>query len=166
MQMVQAVGEAACREAAAFLEACAERLEPRLQTFGKWRRIRRRLTGYWSLDYKSLPEDKSQRSVYVGVWIDENFPAIVPWIWCRGGRHAGDEVIRILGQGIKPRSGDLQLDPGTVALARIPIPIAEGPQAFEVDRDPLVAQVYQAFEALNASKLKKIASLSIRFKTD
>ena len=90
LNMVKTVGDTACREAADFLESCAERIEPRLQTIGRFKRVRRDLTYHWDLRYKHHPKE----DLYLGVWIEQT---IVPWVWCKGGRHAEDHIASILG---------------------------------------------------------------------
>src|SRR5262245_22106096 len=52
LSMIERVGNAACREAGAFLEACAERIEPHLHTVAAARRIRRNLEQTWALEWR------------------------------------------------------------------------------------------------------------------
>lgn len=161
MTMIESVGDAACREAAAFLETCAERIEPQLQSVGAAHRKRRNLETTWAMEWKLIPKRLTAK-IYVGVWINEHLGEAIPWIWCRGGRRAEDEMTKILGRGIKARStSDLTKSPGLVALARVRVNVPTAPHDFDVDQDPLVAQVCKAL-SFDAGELKAIARIVAR----
>jgi hypothetical protein len=84
----------ACRDVAAILKACAERVEPHLQSVAIAKRVRSNLEKSWEVRWRVSPRKLSERSFEVGVCIDERLHALVPWVWCRGGRSAEDEIVR------------------------------------------------------------------------
>lgn len=155
--MIEKVGDAACRDAASFLEACAERIEPHLQSVGTPKRGRRNLEQSWWVEWLVSPKRRPDRRFYAGVWVDEHTQSFVPYIWCRGGRRAEDDIVAVLNRGIKGRT--IEANPGVVALARISVGISEVPHNFDIERDAFVAQVCDAL-TLTAEEMKALAAIA------
>jgi hypothetical protein len=157
LEKVKLVGKAANREVADFLEACAPRVEEHFRPISTIERVRTNLESSWGLKFRLAPKKAADRRFEIGVFIDASRAAVIPWIWCRGGRRAEDEVIRILRAGIK--SASLEWASGMVGLKEIKIPV---PERFEepVEYDSLVAQVQQAFAILGAEEVKAICAIT------
>jgi hypothetical protein len=157
LEKVKLVGQAASREAAEFLDICSPGIEEHFRAICSVERVRTNLEKSWGLRFRVAPKDGTDRAFEIGVYIDSYRAAVIPWIWCRGGRRAEDEVIRILGAGIK--SGTLKYGCGVVGLKEIKIPIPEG---FEkpVEYDSLVAQVQQAFALFGAEEVEAISAIT------
>src|SRR5262249_6504172 len=58
LSMVKKVGDAALREAGAFLGLCAERIETHLQSICATQRIRRNVEEYWSVEWRLFPKKR------------------------------------------------------------------------------------------------------------
>ena len=85
LAMIRRVGDAACRDVATFLEACALQIEPHLQSIGIATRCRNTLERRWEIRWGLSSKRAPERKFEVGVYIDEQIRAFVPWVWCRGG---------------------------------------------------------------------------------
>jgi hypothetical protein len=82
---------------------------------------------------------------------------VVPCLWSKGGRHGADAV-RVIMEGLADsRTGEgLVNSRGTIALACIPFK-AQPPESFDVDRDPLIAEVMKIITRIGAKQTKAIA---------
>jgi hypothetical protein len=162
LAMVKRVGDQANREAVAFLEVCAGRIEPHLESIATARRYGRSLEQTWQVQWQLLPKKHPDwRPFYVSVYVGTHPPEVGAGIWTRGGRRAEDKLAKILGQRVKARSSDWQQSPGNIALARIEVPIPDAPGVFDVDQEPLVALVCTAL-TFDAADVKAIAAIAIR----
>lgn len=101
LKQIALVGDTANREVAAFLETCARGIEEHFHAIGDVQQMRNNLENTWELKFKVAPKKATGRQFQIGVQIDSNRAAVIPWVWCPGGRRAEDEVVRILGRGIK-----------------------------------------------------------------
>ena len=155
---IKLVGDAAGQEAAEFLEMCAPRIEERLLAISAARRKRSNMKLTWQLEFRVAPRKAPDRHFWIGVAFAPPQRALIPWVWCRGGRRAADEIIRILGRGERAAKYD-GWGNGSVALQEIKIPI---PDRFDepVECDSLVEQVQQTFAPFTAQQVKAIAALS------
>jgi hypothetical protein len=160
VNMASAVGEAACEEAADFLEVCADRIEEYLRTL-QFKTVTRPKRGIvkrrWFFRASVEPvTGKSGWRFEYGVSIRDDLGVAVPWVWRSGGRAWEETVMRVLGphRAHSRAGGGLVFDRGTVALARIPM--LENLSGFDVDRGPLVERVVQAFTAIKAKDLEDI----------
>jgi hypothetical protein len=89
--------------------------------------------------------------------IDTYRQALIPWVWCRGGRRAEDEILRILERGFK--SASREWSSGTIALMEIKIPVPERLDE-PVACDPLIAQVTQSFASFTAQEVRAIVTVA------
>jgi len=158
LEKIKLVGDTANREVAEFLETCAPEIEKHFVAISDVQRVRNNLEKMWDLSFKIASRGATDRRIEIGVYIDRNRAALVPWVWCRGSRGAEDEVVRILGRGIKSTKFP-DWESGSVGLAEIKIPIPERPEE-AVECDSLVAQVRQAFTSFTARDVEAIAGIS------
>jgi hypothetical protein len=158
LEKIKLVGDKANREVAEFLEICIPGIDEHFRAISAIQRIRNNLEKMWDLSFKVAPRDATDRRFEIGVYIDRNRAALIPWVWCRGGRRAEDEVVRILGRGIKSTKFP-DWDPGSVGLTEIVIPIPERLEE-PVECDALVAQVQQAFESFTARDVEAMAGIA------
>jgi hypothetical protein len=160
LRMVKAVGDAACEEAADFLETCAESIEEYLREFSSTQRVSRRDTviKYWAVECRVKREDLPEREFYVGVSLPKN-ATVVPWVWCRGGHRVEDQLAALFAHPTLSRSGqELVSDPGTVALNRFQI-ILESEQDSVQDFDRLVSQVVEEFKVITPRNIREILGI-------
>jgi hypothetical protein len=156
LKKINLVGDTAKREVAEFLETCVPGIDEHFRAISVVQRINTR--DIWGLSFKVAPKKAPERQFWIGVYIDRDRAVLMPWVWCRGGRRAEDELVRILGRGIK--SARLPgWDSGTVGLMEIKIPIPERLEE-PVECDSLVAQVQQAFASFNARNVEEIAEIA------
>lgn len=152
--MIVRVGEASCREAAAFLEVCAARIQPHFESIGIAHRIRNSPGRSWEVKWRLAPKKQPNQDFHIGVFIDE---AIVPWIWCRGGSRAIADVASFLRRSGHKVEGDTTR---FITLARIKVS-CDASRGFDVDREPLVESVYKAL-TLDVAHVKAIAEIARR----
>jgi hypothetical protein len=158
LEKVIRVGDAARREAAALLESCAPRIDDHLRTISTAQRGRNSLENTWDLRFWVAPRTAPARRFQVGVYLHSHRAALIPWVWCQGGRRAEDGVVRILGRGVKAAALEF-FSPGGVGLAEIKIPLL-GQLDEPVACEPLVAGVQQAVEALTEQHVMEIAAVA------
>jgi len=158
LKQIKLVGDTANREVAEFLEFCALGIEAHFHAISDVKRVRNNLEKTWQLDFWVGPKDATDRRIEIGVNIDLNLVALIPWIWCRGGRRAEAEMVRIMGGRIK-HCKSLGWESGTVGLDEIKIPL---PARLEdsVECDPLVAQVRHAFAAFTEQDIAAINGIA------
>lgn len=143
LKQIKLVSDTANREAAKFLDTCAPGIEEHFHAISDVRRMRNNLEKTWELKFKVGPKKATNRRFQIGVNIISNPEALIPWVWCPGGRTAEDEVVRILGGRIK--SARLPgWASGTVVLDEIKIHIPER-LGEPVECDSLVTRVQQVF---------------------
>lgn len=158
LEKIKLVGDTANREVAEFLKFCALGIEAHFHAISDVKRVRNNLEMNWKLDFWVGPKDAKDRRIEIGVNIDSNLAALIPWIWCRGGRRAEDEIKRIMGGRIKPiRSPGWES--GAVVLDEIKIPLPER-LGNPVECDSLVAQVRHAFAAFTAQDIAAIDGIA------
>jgi hypothetical protein len=157
-EMAQAVGEKANRQAADLLEACAVELQQHFSSIGKCLSItsRKMIERKWSLTYSVWPKGRMKPvkpKLAAGIDILRlDKPEIIPWLWCTGGDKAEQHVEYILKERAKVRSKELSGRIGWAGLGRIQIFPSEL-VGFEVDREPIVEQVRQAFLSITPADL-------------
>jgi hypothetical protein len=156
LKKIKLVGDTAKREVAEFLETCVPGIEEHFRAISTVRRIYKK--NMWELEFKIAPRDATDRHFWIGVYIEPKRAVLIPWVWCSGGRRAEDEVVRILGRGIRLATLS-DWDPGSVGLAEIKIPIHERLEE-AVECDSLVAKVQQAFASFTAPKVEEIAGIT------
>ena len=159
LKQIKLVGDTAKQEVAEFLEErCAPVIKEHFDAISTVQRMRNNLENTWDLRFTVAPMKATDRRFWIGVCIDTNLEALIPWVWCRGGRRAEDEVVRILGRGT--RSDKFPgWDSGSVALAKIKIPIPERLEE-PVECDSLVAQVQQAFASFTELDIAAIDGIT------
>ncbi|MFM9967472.1 MAG: hypothetical protein ACKVQK_03575 [Burkholderiales bacterium] len=158
LEKIKLVGDTASREVAEFLEFCALGIEAHFHAISDVKRVRNNLEKTWGLDFWVGPKDATDRRIEIGVNIIPNLVAVIPWIWCRGGRRAEDEMVRIMGGRIK----HCKLpgwESGTVVLDEIKIPL---PARLEdsIERESLIAQVQHAFAAFTEQDIAAIDGIA------
>jgi hypothetical protein len=157
-EMAQQVGIKANRQAADFLEACAPELERHFKSIGQCgRRTPRKIVERnWSIEFNIWPKYKrspARAKMTAGVTISRlDKPEIIPWIWRHGGEEAEKTLEHILQNRAKVRSQDVGWSRGTIGLDRIVV-MPENLEGFDVDREPLIEQVQQAFRAFGPQDL-------------
>ncbi len=153
LENVKLVRDTANREVAEFLKTCEPGIDKHFRAISNPLRMRNNLNT-WELKFKVGPKNATDRRFEIGVSILENPAALIPWVWCPGGRRAEDGVLRILGVG--HRSDTLPgWASGSVGLAKIKILI---PDRLEdpVECDSLVDQVQQAFASFTTQDVEEI----------
>ena len=166
MAMVRAVGGKGCEEAAAFLEACQDGIEKHFGALAKCRCLstNKGMQNKWSIVFGVWPKGKFEPKgkkyvVRVGVNIATSGKnEIIPWVWCNGGESAMEKISSALDHHVDVNTEDLELIKGSVALARIQV-MEDNPQGFEVDREPLVEKVIEAFARIKDKDLTYLFSL-------
>ena len=148
LEKIKLVGDTANREVAEFLENCVPGIEEHFRAISAVQRVRNNLEKTWDLSFRVAPTKVTDRGFWIGVYIEPNRAALIPWVWCRSSRRAEDEVVRILGRGIKSATLP-DWESGDVGLTEIKIPIPERLEE-PVECDSLVAQVQQAFAPFTA----------------
>lgn len=167
MEMVRAVGDAASRQAASFLEECGQIIHEHFGSFARCQIIskNRAMEKNWSVScgvwlrgkFKPKP---GKWKLMAGVDIStKERGLVVPWLWLQG-RSAGEEqLLKILGaHRVKGRSEELGWDAGTVALAKIPV-LAEDMPGFDVDREPLLSNIKEAIRSISPTDLQVLLTL-------
>jgi hypothetical protein len=154
LKQIKLVGDTANREVAEFLERCAPGIEEHFHAISNVQRMRNNLEKTWSLTFKVGPKNATDRRIVIGVAIQPQLEALIPWVWCRGGRRAEDEVLRILGRGIKSTEFPDWYS-GSVMLTVIKISIPERLEE-PVECDSLVADVQQAFASFTPREVEAI----------
>jgi hypothetical protein len=157
LEKIKLVGDTASREVADLLESCAPGIEKHVGAISAVQRIRNNLAKMWDLRFQVAPRKATDRHFWLGVSVEPHRASLIPWVWCRGGRRAEDEMVRILGRGMK--AATLKWVSGSVGLTEIKIPIPERLEE-PVECDSLVAQVQQAFASFTAQEVKEIAALA------
>lgn len=161
LKMARAVGAEASREAADFLKVCAAQIENHFTGLGivtlASPKSRRFLERKWEWSVNVLVNSVRYGSFWCGVSIYYQSRIIVPWLWRTGGRDWEEAVLERLGNRAHSRAGGgVVSDPGTVALASIPIFFGDE-QDGVVDRDALVAKVVSAFSLIRAEDVLALA---------
>lgn len=158
LAMVGKVAEAACREVATFLNACSERVVPNLETLGRVASVRGSVEKTWELQWRVFA-GKAKKPFYVGVGVYDQAKAVIPWIWCRGGRRGADELLQVLPGCKRGRDYVPGWGAGTIALDHIDVSSLGTVVTAEVDREPLIERVVLAL-ALTSDKANAIAELA------
>jgi hypothetical protein len=174
-ERVAIVGDAACEQAAAFLEVSGREIEAHftgLQIASlSSRRTRAFLKKRWSWQAQVHLSSVPGGSFWCGAWLTappevrrplekDSCGVVVPWLASKGGRKGEEAVCEVLGGRVHSRSGEgVVQDSGTVALGCIPIK-PEPPESFDVDRDPLIADVVKAFAQIGAREATAIAKFA------
>ena len=160
-QTIKMVGDAAGQEAAKFLETCAPIIEEHFNAISRFRRTRNKMNLDWHLEFRVTTRRAADRHFLIGVGFDTNRTTLIPWVWCRGGRRAADEIRQILGRGVSAE--EFGWSSGTVALTEIKIPI---PDRFDesAECESLTKQVREAFKSFTAQEVKALAAIETKLK--
>lgn len=160
LEKIKLVGDAANREAAELLERCAPGINEHFGAISAIQRTSKNLEKSWDLTFKVAPTKAKDRIFFsIGVCVQQDRAALIPWVWCRGSRRSEDEIVRILGLDPGIKSATLAYSPGTVGLVEVKIPIPERLEE-PVACDSLVTQVQQAFASFTAQEVKAIAAIA------
>ena len=178
-EMAGVVGAAAKTNALEFLTLCASGIASHFKglgivTLGKPRSRSKLAKNWWwqvEIHLPSVPKStfvvgvSIMSAMDVGIAIQPDVcGVVVPWLWVNGRRSGEDKVIGILGSGVHSRAGDgLTIHKGTLALACIPI-TPQPRHGFDVDRDPLIAEVMAAFARIGAEQTVAIANSGVGLK--
>ena len=171
--MARTVGDAAGEQVADFLALCGTGIEAHFSNLGnakvanKSRTCNRcpRLALGATVNVSSVPGGSFECGLLVTAPPEVQIPmdinargVVVLWIYSKGRRRGEDTVWEISGGWPHSRGGDWYFnDRGAVVLACIPIK-PHPPESFDVDRDPLVAEVTQTFARITAEQTQAIAS--------
>jgi len=159
--MARAVGEAAYREAADFLQDYADKIEDHFNRLGIVNLVTRARPSTILRDWNWYVTVKSTSAregwFQCGLYIQDQDGTLIPWLWRRGGRVWEEAVKERLGARVHSLSGGGVLsNSGSVALAHIPI-FATSEKTDDVDRDVLIAKAVGAFTALQAADVEAIS---------
>lgn len=153
-EMLKAVGDQSCQEAAAFLEKCGEEIKKHFSAVGNYRPIdSRNMEKKWYLSYGIYPKEKIKPGTWrmkAGVVIPKNGSnEIIAWLWGRHGVESEEKMANYPGlkSHIQAGSEELGMEAGTVALGRIKIFDSE-PVGFSVKTDRLLKEVAKAFSVI------------------
>lgn len=167
IEMAQAVGSKANRQAADLLETCAVDLESHFHKIAKCQRrtSRKIVEKNWAISYGIwITKKPAKYKLQVGIDIVRlEKPEIVPWMWLFGGKEAEETLVQILKGRVKAKSQDLgwsRWSAGTVALDRIPI-FPDNLDGFDIDREPLVAKIGESFKAVSPDDLMFLFKLAV-----
>jgi hypothetical protein len=171
LEMARAIGDAACARVADFLTLCGKVIEDHFTGLGiatlAKKRTRRFVEKYWQ--WEAQISLSSVPTIWCGVSVgappdvrislaNDVCGVVIAYLWPpKGGRKAADGIWEILGGWPHSRGveGPMQYT-NVVTLACIPIkpkPLA----SFDVDRDPLIAEVMKTFARIGAKETKAIA---------
>jgi hypothetical protein len=157
-EMAQEIGDKASRQAADLLEACAGEVEEHFKSIGKCLRMtsRKIVERKWSLTFSIWPKNKQKPAkpkMAAGMDIVRlDKPELLPWVWRLGGDEAEQRLEYTLREKAKVRSQELDWDAGSVGLKRISL-LPDGHTGFDVDRDPIISQVREAFRQFHNADL-------------
>ncbi len=159
LEKINLVGAAANREAAEFLKSCVQGIEEHFKAISApVQRINNNLEKTWDLSFKVAPKEAPDRLFRIGVCIDTDRRALIPYVWCSGGRRTENEIFhRILSRGINAAA--LKWGAGSVGLAEIKILIPERLEE-PVACDSLVTKVQEAFASFTAQEVEAIAAIA------
>jgi hypothetical protein len=170
-EIATTVGAAASEKAAEFLELCAKGIVDHFTGLGativyKKKRSFLLRNWWWGAQVQVPSVPGGEFSCAVGVWqppvriisVDRDVcGVVVPWLWSKGGRKAEDTISEILGGWSHSRGADGLVEfRGTIALACIPIK-PQPLDSFDVDREPVIAEVAKTFARIGAKETKAIA---------
>lgn len=160
-EMARVVGDAACEQAANFLATCAEQIVAHFESFKsvliRKEAQRRTLKKNWDY-YAALERDpwKDGCWFFYGVWINSRQGAVVPYLWRNGGREPQDAMKKILRTQFEIPDGQLlDCDSGTIPIASFQV-LSEATKGFDVDMEPLVANVVGKFKAISKEVLESL----------
>jgi len=162
MKMVETVGDASKREAADFLEFCGGTITEHFRKIAncKLRSFRAIVEKNWDIPYSVWAKGKkmpAQSRVYVGVYIyDKDGGEIIPWLWVNANHDALNDIRNHLGDRVKP-SPHTEFGYKVLSLDRIAVPALKSLD-FEIDADPLLAGVRNAFSRITQADLNFILS--------
>ncbi len=162
---VNAVGDAACIEAATLLEACVSDLQARLATIESLKLKSPKTSTVqksWQLKLDLRTPSKDEEGKYVrqiGIYLDNG--GLFPWVWCRGGLEAEEKIISCFPQGVECSSSRKMGwgGGGTVGLATVPVPW-ESAKDFNLEADDIIKRARKVFEdAITRKFLDKYMTL-------
>jgi hypothetical protein len=171
LEMVQAIGDNACEQAASFLQICADNLMKYISLFcnARIKSQRRSVEINWDLEIDLWPKRrKKPNSTYcqMGFTILDPeecpadwYPSVLPWMWVRGGNPNEEKLIQILGEKAKSGSRDFNWQGGTVVLDRIRL-LPQGLEGFEVDAYPFIDQCVKAFRLITEKDVNRIFEIA------
>lgn len=172
-EMVSTVGDAACNQVADFLELCGKGIENHFTGLGIATLTKKSSRAYmvnnWQVDVRLSVPSVPGGWVHCGVFITAPSDVsisfekdvcglVVPWLWSKGGHKGADKIWNILGGWAHSRGEGMDTDTGTVVLACIPI-MPQPPESFDVDRDPLIAEVMKTITRIGVEETKAIAKI-------
>jgi hypothetical protein len=153
---LEAVCQRAGQEAADFLLECHQAVFPHLEGIAEVTLKSPPDARSWTVKYEiRSARHPGNRSIEMGIHLSEEPAVVAVYRRTWGGRPGEDAVIRILGKRVVGRSRDWDGYSGTVALARVPIPLPAGHQ-FEVDSETLVAAMREAVLPLTRDQMDAI----------
>jgi hypothetical protein len=166
-EMARTVGAVASEQAADFLELCGREIKAHFTRIGatlssERKRIHVLRDWYWWV-HVGVPAAPHVAWFSCAVFIhapsddvhtslaQDTYGIVEPYLWFQGGRKGADAVRNILGGWPSSRASS------TVTLASIPIK-AQPPESFEVDRDPLVAEVMKTIARIGVEETESIVN--------
>lgn len=162
--MVDAVGEAACEQAAGFLLACASDVAACLDSLcnARIRTPPRIVARNWYVEVDLWPKDKRRRNyvLVAGLSLDDSTGEILSYVWMKGGSAAESAIIKVL----KMKKGvvdlrDMGWSTGCVALKRTPIHVTSSLE-YERSWEELRVEVVKPFGALKKKEVDRLLALA------
>ena len=160
----QAVGDAACDEAARLVEQCTSDLLNRLSSIKivKTKRQKRStIEANWGLTIDVWPAGKKEPDgVTRQLGLNLHRDGLIPWVWSRGGLAVEEKIVRCFAEGVqcygsRTRPG---WDSGSVALRTIPVPWNKAKNDFTLDAGEIIKQAHDVLADITPSFIKKFVA--------
>ncbi len=164
VRMIEGVGQQAHKQAASFLAACATAIQQALSDVAEARTSSREMSVAvdWQIRIRLQPKGRKGRGKNSGGWMagvtieqGKDGPAATCWLWGEGGRSTEQLIREALNLKSRTPAGD-DWNAGTVVLGVISLP--NNPQSADIDRDPVVDKVAQAFAAIPHPRYQQLFS--------
>ena len=158
---VQAVGDAACDEAARLVEQCTSDLLNRLSSINivKTKRQKRStIEANWGLTIAVWPAGKKEPDgVTRQLGLNLHRDGLIPWVWSRGGLAVEEKIVKCFAQGVQCyRSGSQsEWASGSVRLRTIPVPWNKAGDDFTLNADDIIKQAHDVLANITPSFIKK-----------
>jgi hypothetical protein len=157
---VQAVGYAACDEAARLVDQCTLDLLKRLglMSIVKIKPRKRSIISNWSLAIDVWPAGKKesdQVTRQLGLNLDRD--GLIPWVWSRGGLAVEEKIVKCFAQGVQcyPSGSHSDWDSGSVRLRTIPVPWNKAHDDFTLNADDIIKQAQGVLANITPEFIKK-----------
>jgi hypothetical protein len=164
---IEAVGNAACDEAADLLNECIADLVDRLQASNLVKlkqQLRSTIRKNWGLEIDVwLARKREPRHAIRQIGIHLHREGLIPWVWSRGGLAAEERIMSYFPKGLKCY-GSAKFPEwmgGSVSLEKIRVPWEEASDDFTLNADKVIAKARKVFETIDPAIVKKLIALRL-----